>query len=134
MLIGEMKNGYDVVIGVQKEKQDALIKKMGSRFMSFLNTRIFDKPKHIRLSSFRIMTDVVAREIAVTKTPSPFFSGIMLSLTHNNWECLSSGTKKESMGNPPIREQKLICFNISKFDQYGELFGRSGISVVDFCL
>lgn len=139
VLIGKMSEGYDVVIGVQKEKQDTLVKKMGSSFIGWLHTKIFDKPKHIRLSSFRIMTNVLVKEIAITKTPYPFFSGIMLSLTDRIGN-VTVEHKKRKYGKSNYTFSKLIKLAFNLFINYTSLplkmltfFGMS-VSLFSFCL
>ena len=82
-LINEIKKGYDSVIGVQEVKQDTLFKNISSLFIRYLNTKIFNKPKDLKLSSFRIMTKAVTDEIKILKTPYPYISGMLLSLTRN---------------------------------------------------
>jgi glycosyltransferase involved in cell wall biosynthesis len=82
-LIEEIKKGYDAVIGALDTKQDTLLKKIGSSLITYLNSRIFSTPNHIRLSSFKIMTNAVAGGISVLKTPYPFISGMLFSVTRN---------------------------------------------------
>jgi len=82
-LIHEIKKGYDSVIGALDEKHDRLLKKTGSFLIRYLNTTIFNKPKNIKLSSFRIMTKALTDEIKVLKTPYPYIAGMLLSLTAN---------------------------------------------------
>jgi glycosyltransferase involved in cell wall biosynthesis len=82
-LIEEGKKGYDSVIGALDVKQDTLFKKVGSLLIGYLNRKIFNKPEDIKLSSFRIMTRALANEIKVLKTPYPYISGMLFSLTHN---------------------------------------------------
>lgn len=71
------------MIGAQRAKQDKLYKKTGSLFIRYLNTKIFHKPKDLKLSSFRIITKAIAYEIKQLKTPYPYISGMLLSLTRN---------------------------------------------------
>ncbi len=82
-LIEKIKEGYDAVIGAQEKKQDKIYKNIGSYFIRYLNRKIFNKPKSLKLSSFRIMTRAVADEIRVLKTTYPYISGMLLSLTKN---------------------------------------------------
>ena len=82
-LIEKIKEGYDAVIGAQENKQDKIYKNIGSFFVRYLNTIIFNKPKSLKLSSFRIITRAVADEIRVLKTVYPYISGMLLSLTGN---------------------------------------------------
>jgi glycosyltransferase involved in cell wall biosynthesis len=82
-LIDKIKEGYDVVIGSPIIKQDSLFKNLSSYVIRYLNTKIFNKPKDLKLSSFRIMTRAVADEIKALKTPYPYISGMLLSITRN---------------------------------------------------
>jgi hypothetical protein len=82
-LIQAMKEGYDAVIGAPENKQDTIFKNLGSRIIRTLVTHIFNKPKELKLSSFRIMRKAISDEIKEYKTPYPFIAGIMLSLTKN---------------------------------------------------
>lgn len=74
---------YDAVIGALDIKQDSLFKKWGSFFIRYLNIKIFGKPRELKLSGFRIMTRTLTDEIKVLKTPYPYISGMLLSLTTN---------------------------------------------------
>ena len=82
-LIDKIKEGYDVVIAAPEDKNDKVYKNFGSFIIRYLNTKIFNKPKTLILSSFRIMTRAVADEIKILKTPYPYISGMLLSLTTN---------------------------------------------------
>jgi hypothetical protein len=82
-LINKIYEGYDVVIGAPEVKQDRLFKNIGSYLIRYINTKIFNKPRDLKLSSFRIITQAVADEIKVLKTPYPYISGMLLTLTQN---------------------------------------------------
>ncbi len=104
-LINEIKKGYDSVIGALDVKHDTIIKKAGSFLIRSINTRIFNKPKNLKLSSFRIMTKALTDEIRILKTPYPYISGMLLSLTTN-------------IGNVTVKHEKRIygqsTYNFSK--------------------
>ncbi|MFX1501268.1 MAG: glycosyltransferase family 2 protein [Promethearchaeota archaeon] len=82
-LLKKIKNGYDAVIGCQQRKNDKLYKKLGSRAIRYLNRKIFGKPKNLIISSFRIMKKEVTDEIKLLKSPFPYITGMLLSLTNN---------------------------------------------------
>lgn len=82
-LIDEIKKGYDSVIGALNVKQDTITKKTASFLIRSINTRIFNKPKNLKLSSFRIMTRALTDEIKILKTPYPYITGMLLSITTN---------------------------------------------------
>jgi polyisoprenyl-phosphate glycosyltransferase len=80
-MIDKISNGFDAVIGVPEIKQDKIFKNIGSFWIRYLNTKIFNKPKTLKLSSFRIITRSLAEEIRILKTPYPYITGMMLSIT-----------------------------------------------------
>jgi glycosyltransferase involved in cell wall biosynthesis len=82
-LIHKINDGYDAVIGALEEKQDTLLKKLGSQFILYLNGKIFNKPKHIKLSSFKILTRPLVDQLKILKTPYPYITGMVLSLSMN---------------------------------------------------
>jgi glycosyltransferase involved in cell wall biosynthesis len=82
-LIDEIEKGYDSVIGALDVKHDTLVKKAASSLIRCINTIIFNKPKNLKLSSLRIMTRALTDEIKIFKTPYPYISGMLLSLTTN---------------------------------------------------
>ena len=82
-LIDRINEGYDAVIGALKVKQDTFLKKSASLFIRYLINKIFDKPKNIKLSSFRIITASLAEQIRAMKTPYPFIGGMILTITRN---------------------------------------------------
>jgi glycosyltransferase involved in cell wall biosynthesis len=56
LLLSSMETGqYDVVYGVYDQKKDSWFRTLGSEFIDFLYNRIFHKPAHLKLSSFRLI-------------------------------------------------------------------------------
>lgn len=82
-LINKINKGYDAVIGAPESKKDTVFKNAGSSLIRYLTTKIFNKPKELKLSSFRIITRAVVGDIKNFKTPYPFIAGILLSITTN---------------------------------------------------
>ena len=82
-LLAKIKQGYDVVFAYPEQKQDTLLKKLGSRMNIFLNTLIFKKPKDLKLSSFRIFSKKVIAQLIKIEIPTPYLSGMIFSITRN---------------------------------------------------
>jgi len=80
-LMGALKSDVDVVIGALVEKQDTLVKKWGSRVIRYLNGKIFNIPKTMKLSSFRIMRREIVSQMKQVSTPYPYISGLIFSFT-----------------------------------------------------
>ncbi|HAH07200.1 MAG TPA: glycosyltransferase [Elusimicrobia bacterium] len=77
-LIEKAGEGYDAVFGRFIEKKHALVRRLGSRLVGYLNSRIFDKPDGITLSNFRIIRRDVIRRMLNYNTPFPYIPGLVL--------------------------------------------------------
>ena len=62
---------HDVVIGVAQERDRTLLRNWGSAVVNRVNTVMFNKPLHLRSSSFRAMTGEFARNLTDYKTSNP---------------------------------------------------------------
>ena len=138
-LIKKMEEGYDCVIGALETKQDSLMKKIGSRIIRYLNSSIFDKPKDLKLSTFRIMTKPVVDEIKGMKTPYPYISGMLLSVTRNIAN-VTVRHEKRKYGQSTYTFKKLIVLAFNLIINYTSLplralalFGII-ISICSFCM
>jgi len=138
-LIDEINKGYDLVIGAPDIKQDKLFKKAGSFLIHYMTAKIFNKPKDIKLSSFRIMTRTLADEIKALKTPHPYISGMLLSLTRNIGN-VTVKHEKRKYGRSTYTLQKLIKLTFNLIINYTSIplrlltsFGII-ISIVSFCM
>lgn len=138
-MIKKIREGYDVVIGAQEVKQDSTFKNLGSFFIRYINVKIFNKPKDLKLSSFRIMKRVVADEIKKLKTPYPYVSGMLLSITRN----ISNVTvkhDKRKYGSSTYNISKLIKLAFNLIINYSSLplkfltFIGILVSVASFCM
>lgn len=77
-LIQKIEEGHDVVFGRFPQKKHAEYRKLGSKFVNYLNGKIFGKPKDLVLSNFRIFTKDVAKRVLGYKTNYPYIPGLLL--------------------------------------------------------
>lgn len=77
-LINEIEKGYDLVFGQFREKKHNVVRRCGTRLIDWLNHRIFDKPRDIVLTNFRIMNQSVVRHVIKFKGPYPYIPGLLL--------------------------------------------------------
>lgn len=77
-LIDRVHEGFDLVFGRFPSKKHAEYRKVGSRVVNYLNGKIFNKPKGIVLSNFRIFSRVVAERISGHQTFYPYIPGLLL--------------------------------------------------------
>lgn len=68
--------GHDVVFGRFRKKHHSLVRRLGSRLVNWINTRIFQKPPELVLTNFRLLHRSVVQRIVAHKTPYPYISGL----------------------------------------------------------
>jgi glycosyltransferase involved in cell wall biosynthesis len=78
-LIETIHEGYDLVFARFEQKQHSLFRCLGSRMVGYLNYKIFNKPKDITLTNFRIFTSAVARRMLRGKVQKPYIPGQLLN-------------------------------------------------------
>lgn len=82
-LVEKLNEGYDAVFGSYTDKQDTLLRKIGSKLIRVLNHKIFDVRNNLKFSSFRIIKKDVINQIKDNKTNFPYISGMLLQTTMN---------------------------------------------------
>jgi glycosyltransferase involved in cell wall biosynthesis len=80
-LYEKIKEGYDAVFGSYSQKKHRAYKNLGSFFIRKLNHKIFKTADKIKFSSFRIIKKSIIDEIKLMRTPFPYISGMILSIT-----------------------------------------------------
>ncbi|WP_370000541.1 glycosyltransferase family 2 protein [Winogradskyella sp.] len=74
---------HDVVIAKFPKKKHNFIKNIGSKIKGHFDHLILSKPKHIKLSSYRLMSGSLAEKILSIKTPYPFIPALLFSVTQD---------------------------------------------------
>jgi len=82
-LIQEIRKGYDAVIGKPVEKKHAAYRNLGSFIIGKCFETIFNKPKDLKMSSFRILCRPLIDSIISSKGPNPMIDALLLSNTTN---------------------------------------------------
>jgi glycosyltransferase involved in cell wall biosynthesis len=77
-----LEQGYDAVFGAYRQKAHGLLQNLGSAFVRRLVHRIFDPPRDLRLSAFRLIRSEVVDHFKEARTSFPYVSGLILSTTH----------------------------------------------------
>lgn len=73
----------DLVFGKFKEKKHPFYRKMGTKLINYLNEKIFNKPKEIVLTNFRIIRRDVIKRVLNHKTSYPYIPGLLLMYASN---------------------------------------------------
>lgn len=80
-LFQKLQEGYDAVFASYRRKKDKIYKNLGSLLVRKLTQKIFDLKNNLRFSSFRIIRKAIVDEIIQVRTPFPYISGMLLSVT-----------------------------------------------------
>jgi undecaprenyl-phosphate 4-deoxy-4-formamido-L-arabinose transferase len=82
-LYDELKKGYDVVYSKYQEKRHSIFRNICSSVNDYCATILMEKPKHLYLSSFKIIHRDVINEIIKYNGPFPYVDGLILRVTSN---------------------------------------------------
>jgi undecaprenyl-phosphate 4-deoxy-4-formamido-L-arabinose transferase len=83
-MLDELKRkNYDVVYGHYIEKKHSSFRNLGSRFNDRIATLMLHKPKHLYLSSFKVMNRFLVNEIIKYRGPYPYTDGLIYRVTRN---------------------------------------------------
>ena len=72
-LIDKIEEGYDIVYGLRKDRQDNMLKILGSKMQHFIAINILGIKVPRGASTFRIIDNRVAKKIIDQKTAYPYF-------------------------------------------------------------
>lgn len=76
-LIEKLNEGFDLVSGVRKKRQDSFLRKTCSSFLLFLTSKLMGKNIDLDISSFRAMNRGVVKKINECKDKSRFLSALV---------------------------------------------------------
>lgn len=77
-LVHKIQEGYDLVFARFRQKMHGFFRKLGTKFVGYLNEEIFGKPKDIKLTNFRIFTRETAERMMQYRTNYPYIPGLLL--------------------------------------------------------
>jgi glycosyltransferase involved in cell wall biosynthesis len=82
-LYNRIKNDetIDAVFGKYITKEHSTVRNLGSSFIKFINEKVYNKPKHLTMSAFRIMRKNLVCTIIEHRTISPVIGAIILKST-----------------------------------------------------
>lgn len=77
-LIRKIHEGHDAVFAEFRKKQHAFTRKIGTRIVDYLNVKVFNKPKELKLTNFRIFTAEVGQRMLQHRTSHPYIPGLVI--------------------------------------------------------
>ena len=132
-------NGYDAVLGTYHIKHHKPYKNIGSYVIRKLNNKIFNTENKIRFSSFRILKKSIIGELKLMRTPFPYISGMILSIT-SSVANVEIGHSQRKHGKSSYNFRKLLSLSFNLLINYSSIplsfIGTIGliVSVVSFFL
>ena len=82
-LLLKLEEGYDVVYGIPKDKKHSKLRNMGTKMTDLLFRVLYNKPKNIKISSFRIIKAEVVKSIVLSKESFVYISALTFKTTKN---------------------------------------------------
>lgn len=77
-LVNRIEEGYDVVFGKFLQKMHSPTRKLGTKIVGWLNTKLFKKPPELTLTNFRIMRAEIAKAVCAHRSTYPYLPGLLL--------------------------------------------------------
>lgn len=82
LLIDKAMEGHDVVFGRFEQKQARGYRRLGSKAISLVNRRVFEQPRGLAVSNYRILHRDVVERICASRTAHPYITGQALMFSH----------------------------------------------------
>lgn len=74
---------HDIVIGHLQGRKDSRNRQLGSKLKSYFDYIVLKKPKHIRLSGFRLLRREVVDGMLTIRATRPFIPALMFLVSHD---------------------------------------------------
>jgi dolichol-phosphate mannosyltransferase/undecaprenyl-phosphate 4-deoxy-4-formamido-L-arabinose transferase len=74
---------HDIVVAEFRSKKHSFFKRMTSRIKGFFDALLIGKPKHVQLSSFRMLSRPVVDGMLSIYSPHPFVPALMFSVSRD---------------------------------------------------
>jgi len=94
-LIDKAAEGYDLVIGRFKVKKHPLIRRIGSRVVGFMNRKVFNMPKGLILSNFRLIRKDVIDRVCAYRASYPYIPGLVVMFSSRRANVLVEHSHRE---------------------------------------
>lgn len=105
---------YDTVYGFYKEKQHHWFRNLGSRFNDAVANVMLKKPRHLYLSSFKIMNRFTVDQVITYKGAFPYIDGLIFRTTQNIAQ-IPVEHKKRDQGQSGYTFKKLVKLWLNMF-------------------
>lgn len=105
---------FDTVYGFYKEKKHHWFRNLGSRFNDAVANVMLKKPKHLYLSSFKIMNRFTVDQVVTYRGAFPYIDGLIFRATQNIAQ-IPVEHKKRAEGESGYTLKKLVKLWLNMF-------------------
>jgi glycosyltransferase involved in cell wall biosynthesis len=78
-LIAKAREGHDLVIGKFKIKQHSFYRRLGSKIINAINSKVFNKPPDLAMTNFRLIHRSVVERVNAYKGQDPYIPGLVIA-------------------------------------------------------
>lgn len=104
---------HDLVVACFREKQHSRFKRATSRLKGWLDTLLVGKPRHIQLSSFRLLSRTVVDGMLSAYTPYPFIPALMFAVSRDVVNVPAThGRREEGETTYTLRRMVALTLNL----------------------
>jgi glycosyltransferase involved in cell wall biosynthesis len=105
--------GYDVVYSKYRRKKHSIYRNFASRIHNVVANALMSKPKDLYLSSFKIISRDLVKEIIKYRGPFPYIDGLILRTTNNIGSIeVEHRERKEGKSNYSFRKLFSLYMNM----------------------
>ncbi len=119
-LVDEVQKGYDVVYSHYAVKRHSVLRNFGSRMHDLVASVLLDKPRHLYLSSFKVLSRFVVDELVKYDGPYPYIDGLVLRITSNYSRVLVRHEPRRA-GSSGYTLRKLVSLYLNMFTNFSIL-------------
>jgi len=122
------EHSFDVVYTYYDRKQHHFLRNLGSKFNDKVANVMLKKPKDLYLSSFKLISKFLVKEIIKYDLPFPYIDGLILRTT-NNIGKIQVHHQERNVGKSGYTLTKLISLWLNMFTNFSILPLRASIYI-----
>ena len=119
-LITKFNEGYDLVYGNFISKKHNLFRRLGSKFISLLNKKIFESSYELPLSNFRAISRALIDRVISEATISPYIPGLILKYAESI-SSINVEHSKRTMGKSNYTLYKILTLIFDLIFQHSNI-------------
>ena len=138
-LILKSKEDYELIIGEYYKKNHSLVRNFGSKVVRYINSKIFNIPKKLYLSNFRLIKKSLIKRILELNIQYPYLPGLLVKYSVKSTNVKVKHDKRK-IGSSKYNSKKItklifeILFNYSIYPLRVITIIGFSISLLSLCL